>query len=59
VHDSGETCIASTSAETQGEVVRGRGGGRSRRPYATPADFAEYALPATFAGVVLQAGSSL
>jgi hypothetical protein len=60
VHDSGETCIASTSAETQGEVVRGtRGGERSRRPYATPADFAKYALPATFAGVVLQAGSSL
>jgi hypothetical protein len=26
VHDSGETCIASTSAETQGEVVPGGGG---------------------------------
>jgi hypothetical protein len=53
VHDSGETCIASTSAETQGEVV-----GPPPRD-ATPADFAKYALPATFAGVVLQAGSSL
>jgi hypothetical protein len=32
VHDSGETCIASTSAETQGEVVGGGGDGTQRQP---------------------------
>jgi len=54
VHDSGETCIASTSAETQGEVVGPPPPGTQRQPISP-----KYALPATFAGVVLQAGSSL
>ena len=54
MHDSGETCIASTSAETQGEVVGPPPPGTQRQPISP-----KYALPATFAGVVLQAGSSL
>jgi hypothetical protein len=37
VHDSGETCIASTSAETQGEVVGAPpGGDRSDRTQRQP-----------------------
>jgi hypothetical protein len=38
VHDSGETCIASTCAETQGEVVRGTPppGGSGRRTQRQP-----------------------
>ena len=39
MHDSGETCIASTGAETQGEVVRGTppgGNGRADRTRRQP-----------------------